>query len=63
MTQLTARECMICGMAIGKCNIMSQVVSNSKGFWADATFEEMQELIRKLEQIQIEVFTSETTTK
>lgn len=53
MTQLTGRECMICGMAIGKCNIMSQII-NDKGFWIDATLEEMQELIRKLEQIQKE---------
>jgi hypothetical protein len=52
MTQLTGKECGICGLAIGKCNILSQMAGD--GYWVDATKEEMQELLRKLEQIQKE---------
>jgi hypothetical protein len=45
---------MICGVAIGKCNIISQVITD-KIFWIeDTTLEEMWELIRKLEQIENE---------
>ena len=54
MTQLTARECIICGMAIGKCNVISEVINYGPGFWVDATLEEMQELVKKLEQIENE---------
>ena len=52
MTQLTEKECGICGLAIGKCNILCNMAGG--GYWVDATIEEMQELLRKLEQIQIE---------
>jgi hypothetical protein len=54
MTQLTARECRLCGVAIGKCNVISEVINYGPGFWVEASLEEMQELIRKLEQIENE---------
>lgn len=63
MTQLTSRECMICGMAIGKCNVISEVINYGPGIWNNASFEEMRELIRKLEQIQIEAIESEGIVK
>jgi hypothetical protein len=52
MTQLTEKECEICGIAIAKCNIISLMVTD--GYWVKATKEEMEELLRKLEQIQKE---------
>jgi len=52
MTQLTEKECRICGLAIGKCNLVTQFAG--EGFWVDATREEMQDLLKKLEQIQKE---------
>jgi hypothetical protein len=52
MTQLTGKECKIIGIAIGKLNILSQMVAD--GYWVDATQEEMEELLRKLEQIEKE---------
>jgi hypothetical protein len=52
MTQLTANEAMLCGYAIGICNLTCLL--ESKPFWANATKEEMIELIQKLEKIQTE---------
>jgi hypothetical protein len=54
MTQLTARECRICGVAIGKCNVISEVINYGPGHWNDATLVEMQQLLQKLEQIENE---------
>jgi len=58
MTQLNERECGICGLAIAKCNVLSQMVGND-GFWVNSTLEEMQELLRKLEAIQKEAIEAE----
>ena len=53
MTQLTAKECMICGVAIGLCNLRTQMTGEK--YWIDnTTLEEMQELLRKLTEIQTE---------
>jgi hypothetical protein len=52
MTQLTEKECGVCGLAIMKCNMLSLMVTD--GYWVDATKGEMEELLRKLEQIQKE---------
>jgi hypothetical protein len=52
MTQLTAKECMICGVAIGLCNLKSGLTGEK--YWVKATQDEMQELLRKLEAIQTE---------
>ncbi len=43
---------MICGMAVGICNIMTLL--EGEGYWIETTKEEMVELLRKLEAIQKE---------
>jgi hypothetical protein len=53
MTQLTEKECGICGLAIAKCSILSQLGVLQKP-WIDATEDEMQAVVKKLELIQQE---------